>query len=341
MKKLKNIALTLAALGIMSSAAAEEGIMPISAQPDSITVNGTVLSGAKTVTFNGTTMIPLRAICENLGFEVDWSDEARRIELRNLPIYITLTPGTDGYTFAKTAAMKLGVAPIIAENRTYVPINFIDEILGGEYTQDNGLSITWGESSDDKTESDAVSVYIKEKTDEGFLVEDFYRGEVRLVVSDKTVIKDADGKTITADDIDESNELLVKYSDAMAMSLPPMVNALEITKTNDIAKTVLEGKITEITTEEKSGKLTQITLEIDGKQNAVAISEETTEKTEEETSKTVVLNISDDTVITDAEGKPVAIDATTAIGKNVRARTTGISTRSIPPQSPTTAIIVF
>ena len=310
MKKMTGAAV-IAALGVLSSTAMAEAVMPISANvTEKISVNGVVLENAAAVKYEDTTMIPLRAVCEELGFEVNWNDEARRIEIVNMPVYITCTPDEDGYTFARTAPMKIGKAPIMIDNRTYVPINFVDEILQGEYTEENGINITWGEEK-----TDGSQVYIKEKTEDGLLVEDFYKGEIKLLVTDETVIKNAEGEDINFEDIDETRELIVKYSDAMTMSIPPMTNALEITVTNEIAKTVLEGEVTEVIKDEE-GKVSKLVL---GDNESV-------------------LNVGEDLIVTDYEGN--AADVEFEKGMEVRALTKGIATMSLPPQYPVTHIIV-
>lgn len=390
------------ALGVATTALANGAEKQFAAPENNnaIIVNGNVLSGAKAVVHNGTKMIPLRAICEELGFEVTWNNDSRKIELKNIPAYITLTPDADGYTFAKTAPMQLGKAPVIIEDRTYVPINFIDEILQGTYTEDNGVSIVWGESEEDnvilgeiteiikdgdkvvqlvlgnnekilnideniavedenggkfegefatgmtvKAVSDGIAtrsippqyptkkiivcavaeketaaksvVYVKEITEEGLLVEDFYTGEMRVAISDETVITDAEGNVIKKDDIDISKELEIELSDAMTMSLPPLANATKITVTGEDAKAVISGKIVEVGTE--NGNVTQLVLgdgdEIDA-----------------------ILNLGEDVAVTDTEGN--VFDDEFKIGMNVRALTKGMATMSIPAQYPVSAVII-
>ena len=121
MKNLRGLSITLA-LGLTTTALAQGtdpyGTMLISENHDTITVNGSVLENSKVIEDNGTKMIPLRAICEALGFEVTWNNEARRIEIIKMPAYITLTPDEDGYTFAKTAPIQLGKAPFLRDDRT-------------------------------------------------------------------------------------------------------------------------------------------------------------------------------------------------------------------------------
>ena len=305
MKRMKKLALVIAAGMICSVSAAAENFS------DSIRVNGTALENTGIVHHENTEMIPLRAVCEALDFEVIWDGEAERIELVKLPVYITCTPYEDGYTFAKTAPMKLGVAPIMIEDKTYVPINFIDEILMGEYSkgEDGVVDISWGEEKG----NEEVSVYIKEKTENGFLVEEFNRGEIELIVTDDTVIKNADGEIITAEEIDPTRQLTVKLSDHMTLSLPPIANALEIMETNEISKLVIEGEITEVI--KKDGIVEQVVLN----DNQAA------------------LNIGDDIIVNDLR-TDADENAELSEGMYVRVQTKGIATMSIPPQYPVTQI---
>ena len=56
--------------------------------------SGRTLENAKLIMQDDKVMIPLRAVCEALDFEVKWDGEAEKIELVNLPLYITCTPYT-------------------------------------------------------------------------------------------------------------------------------------------------------------------------------------------------------------------------------------------------------
>ncbi len=323
MKKLVSLALaaTLSAASFAAFAAEDGVIMPIAENTEnftSITVNGEHLEGKKTITVNDKVMIPLRAITEALGFEVTWNAEGQKIELIKMPVYITLSAGADGYSFSKTAPMMLGSAPVIFENYTYVPLNFIDEILGGTYTTVNGLDITWGEAvtepMPEPVTDEGVTAYAKEETEDGILIEEFARGEVRLVITEDTVIENASGEAITAEDIDFEKELYVVYSEAMTMSIPPMTNAVKITVTEEAKKEIIAGEVTEVTEDEGAVLLTI-----------------------GENEKVVVIGA--DTKVTNTAGEET--EAEFEAGMSIRALSTGMATRSIPPQYPVSAVIVI
>lgn len=77
---------------------------------------------------NGVIMIPLRLVGESLGYEVSWNQETKTAELVKGAQWTSVTIGQDRYSFAKML-VELGTAPVIIDSRTYVPLNFAEEIL--------------------------------------------------------------------------------------------------------------------------------------------------------------------------------------------------------------------
>lgn len=77
---------------------------------------------------NGTTMVPLRIITEELGMLVNWDSSSRSIQLSNEDTDIKLTIDE---TLVEVNGEKKTVplAPVIVNNRTYVPLRFIGEEL--------------------------------------------------------------------------------------------------------------------------------------------------------------------------------------------------------------------
>jgi len=71
-------------------------------------------------------MVPLRAVAEALDYEVRWEDATRSIYLNNV---ISLSIGNDYYTYARMAPIELGVAPVIVDGLTYVPLSFFREVV--------------------------------------------------------------------------------------------------------------------------------------------------------------------------------------------------------------------
>lgn len=76
----------------------------------------------------GIKMLPLRQIAEALGYEVTWDNEAKRAELVKGAHYTAVTIGEDNYNFARML-VSLGTAPVLKDSRTFVPYDFLQEVL--------------------------------------------------------------------------------------------------------------------------------------------------------------------------------------------------------------------
>lgn len=134
----------------------EDGMMyimalPISAElpaaPTAITWEGDVLDLQGLLPYvskTGNVMVPLRAIMEGMGYQVNWAAETNTAEMIRGAHWVTLTPGEDVYTFGKMAPGRLGVPSEIKENRTYVPVSFFSDILpfAALMQEDGTLTIT-------------------------------------------------------------------------------------------------------------------------------------------------------------------------------------------------------
>ena len=210
-----------------------------------VNVNGKKLEGAETyVSESGEVMVPIRAVAEELGFEVGW--DAGRVTLTNLPVYVTFAIGVDGYTFAKTAPMQIGKAPELTEEKTYVPATFFSEILQADIkTNLGGTTIVYGEKQDENKDGEnkddgetaqtsagtavVKSVEKDEKTGVVYvMVEDEKNGEIQLNIGADTEILKGEEK-IAATDLEEGMKLSIEYGAAMTMSLPPQNNPVKIT----------------------------------------------------------------------------------------------------------------
>jgi len=73
----------------------------------------------------GVVMVPLRAIAEALGYEVVWNNETQSVMVGK---DIFLTIGKDGYTVGEDI-IKLGAAPELTEERTFVPLSFFKNVM--------------------------------------------------------------------------------------------------------------------------------------------------------------------------------------------------------------------
>lgn len=90
-----------------------------------------IASDAAPLIINNRTMVPIRIVTETLGGEAFWNEDTQ-----------TVTLTIDGKTITMQIGIvleKYGVAPLIIDNRTYVPIRFVAEELGA--------AVDWNENA--------------------------------------------------------------------------------------------------------------------------------------------------------------------------------------------------
>lgn len=106
-------------------------------------VNEFVLENFFVKDTNGVKMIPLRLVAEALGYEVSWNQETKTAEVVRGAQWTSVTIGQDRYSFAKML-VELGTAAELIDEKTYVPMNFIEEILkAGVEVVAEGLKIIY------------------------------------------------------------------------------------------------------------------------------------------------------------------------------------------------------
>ncbi len=188
-----------------------------------IFVNGTMLN-ADTYVDGDNVMLPLRAICEALGYEVGYDNESTMISLTRGAHYITMYPTKDEYTFSKMAPVALGIAPQLVDGRTYVPVSFVENILqsaGCTVDQNGEIKIT-----DPKEEESnyRVATALEEVKDGSVLVMDEILGEVVVSFTEETVFQG-----IALSDIKKDTEFMVEYVDnAVSQSIPAQAAAMNV-----------------------------------------------------------------------------------------------------------------
>lgn len=205
----------------------EEPVEEIVFPENAIVVNGTDIGRTVVINDEGIIYVPVRAVCEAMGMEVQWDNDNHIVTIVDLPIYVTFSPYADGFTFARTAPMMLGVSPYLTEGTTYVPATFFKEILPTTYSYaENGAMLI--DYAVDNTVVVDVVAKAEEDGNQKLTVNDTERGEVVVVLSPETVIENEQGETATYEDIAEGAQIRIEYSDAMTMSLPPIANAVKI-----------------------------------------------------------------------------------------------------------------
>lgn len=118
---MKKILAVLALFFLFTTAYAE---VPITVTVDSTAVN----FDAEPRIIGGRTMVPLRAIFEALGAEVEWNGETKTVTASNGIKTISMTIGKKEVTVGERY-MIMDTAPIIAENRTLIPARYAAEVF--------------------------------------------------------------------------------------------------------------------------------------------------------------------------------------------------------------------
>ncbi|WP_024833226.1 copper amine oxidase N-terminal domain-containing protein [Ruminiclostridium josui] len=105
----------------------EEAILSGNIASMNIVVNNKTIEAPSAYTNKtGTVMVPVRAIAESLGFDVNWDGKTRTVMLGK---GIFMTIGKDNYIYMRTAPIQLGTAPEIIDGKTFVPLSFFKDVL--------------------------------------------------------------------------------------------------------------------------------------------------------------------------------------------------------------------
>ena len=91
--------------------------------------NEAVIYDAAPVIRNDRTLVPIRIITEALGGKVDWNGAAKEVTLSINDKEIKMTIGK--------MLEKYGVAPVIIDGRTFVPVRFVADELGANVVWDD------------------------------------------------------------------------------------------------------------------------------------------------------------------------------------------------------------
>lgn len=78
---------------------------------------------------NDRTMVPVRAVCETLGFDVSWNDSDMTINIAKNDKNIVLNIGKSN-VFVNGQEKQIDCAPEITDNRAFVPLRAVSENLG-------------------------------------------------------------------------------------------------------------------------------------------------------------------------------------------------------------------
>ncbi len=85
---------------------------------------------------DGVKVVPVRAIAEALDLEVAWDGELKAVTIGTVPMGVNFVVGTNAYNKSRMMPQELEAAPVIIEDRTFVPVSFFETILECEKAQE-------------------------------------------------------------------------------------------------------------------------------------------------------------------------------------------------------------
>ncbi|MCH5185226.1 MAG: copper amine oxidase N-terminal domain-containing protein [Oscillospiraceae bacterium] len=115
-------------------------------------VTGIVVNGEdrydNVITFNGNLMLPVRAICEKLGYTVTWDGELQAVKVSGADTEVSFTIGSNVYNVSNSEPMYLSVSPIIiaadgSNGLTYVPVELLDNVFDLTLVKDHGTLLIY------------------------------------------------------------------------------------------------------------------------------------------------------------------------------------------------------
>lgn len=149
MKKTISMMMALAVAGTMAAPAmaVNDEPMVIAPAPNAqsqqaqmkIVIKGQTTS-LQTISVNGCTMVPVRAVAEALGYTVKWDAAKKAINLNTKETQCDLRIGDNSYVvytaiegmIGMSAPFSLGAAPIIKDGSTYVPVDLFVSLFGND-----------------------------------------------------------------------------------------------------------------------------------------------------------------------------------------------------------------
>lgn len=120
-----------------------------------IEVNGNMLQMDQQPTiYEGTTLVPLRAIFEALGAEIEWDEQTKSVKATKNDVQIELKIDSREAKYNDTKII-LGTPAMVINNRTLVPLRFVSEALGADVKW-NGATNTVAINLDEKAVSEEI-----------------------------------------------------------------------------------------------------------------------------------------------------------------------------------------
>lgn len=156
-KGIKVLVLCLLMLSVVCSSLA------FASEEIKVTINGKRIEfDVQPQLINDRTMVPLRAIFETLGAEVEWNGDTQTVSATKDKMIVVSTIGSN-IMYVNDEEKTMDVAPVIKDGRTLVPARFVAEAFGCSVDWDgntNTVIITSNEKLTDKEIINLVKEYV-------------------------------------------------------------------------------------------------------------------------------------------------------------------------------------
>ena len=145
---------------------------------------------------NSRTMVPLRAIFEKMGAEVDWENDTQTVTATKGDTVVVLVIG-DQFPTINGEVVEIDQPGVIVDSRTLAPLRFVAEAFGGEVdwigeTWTATITLAGDEDDEDVNTSDVEEVEEEEEEDvgEAAVTKMLYQGHgsFRITAKDGTVV---------------------------------------------------------------------------------------------------------------------------------------------------------
>lgn len=168
----------------------------------------------------GITMFPAADVLRAMGYNVEWKEDTRSVEISKGAQWTSITIDKNSYFKNKMAPIELSAVPQIVDGSTYVPVEFLAEILGRGLTVENG-GLKLGDM-----EATIHSGYIKEiRHDEtGTMTITISKVKDSDDINDQVIIHTSKAYTYYNKEAKVGEHVNVVCSMIMTMSIPPQTS---------------------------------------------------------------------------------------------------------------------
>jgi hypothetical protein len=188
-----------------------------------IVINGEILKKNPTVV-NGNLMIPLRETLETLGYEINWNNDTRSVDIHKSSQWTSIKINENRYFKNRMAPQPLSHAPVIIDGSTYIPVEFLNIIL------DLGLSVNEGNLTVSENDMAIHSGYIQtiDYKADGKISITISSKEMPDNLSDLTIIHASTDTTYFNTTLKQGKLIHVVSPPIMTMSLPGQTSSVVI-----------------------------------------------------------------------------------------------------------------